>query len=334
MRHYVLIALLASLSACKDMGGPGPVDAKKFLSSLDGPKVPTMQDTLLESARAAEAQGNYNQAMVMYSQAAAKYPNNKEVSIMFADSIRRSGEYDRAIVFYDDLLTKDPSLLSAKEGKALAMMAKGDFETPVTLFQEIMAVDATRWKTLNGLGILFTTRGMTADAQKYYDEALKHSPANAAILNNMGLSMALDRKFDQAIDQLKQSVSATTVGGAQRRQVELNLALVYGAAGRLDEARMIAENYFTGPALNNNLGLYAHLSKDDQMAKAYLNMALTESKTFYQKAWDNLQQLGNKGTPVNNTSVIVRTGDTYEAAPFIAATEEPVKTKSKKKSKR
>jgi hypothetical protein len=74
----------------------------------------------------------------------------------------------------------------------------------------------------------------------------------------------------------------------------LNLALVYASAGKLPEARKIAEAYLSGPSLNNNLGLYAHLAKDDNLAKSYLNMALTESKTYYGKAWDNLEAINSQ----------------------------------------
>jgi Flp pilus assembly protein TadD len=290
MRRILSLLVILSLSACVG-DTAGPIDTKKFFASLEGPKVPTMQDMQMEAAKNAEKEGNFQAASQYYQQMLEKNPDNKEMALALAETYRRSGDNDRAIALYEMLLQKDPSMLGAKEGKALALMAKGDFDTPTTLFDEIMKADATRWKTLNALGILFTTRNMHVEAQQYFQAALKQNPSSPTVLNNLGLSQALNRQSDEAVASLSQASALTAAGTVDRKRIDLNLALVYAISGKLDQANIIAEQYFTGPVLDNNRGLYAHLAKDDQMAKAYLNMALTESKTFYEKAWNNLQQI-------------------------------------------
>jgi Flp pilus assembly protein TadD len=284
------LLLLLLITACN--GGAGPIDGQKFLSDLSGPKVPSVQDTLLETAKNAERTGDYNQAAALYQQLLEKSPDNKEIALLLADCLRKKGEYPRAIAIYDSLLKQDDKLIAAKEGKALALMATGDFETPSKLFEEVMAVDSKRWKTLNGLGILFTTRGMQVEAQQYFDEALKHNPSSASIMNNIGLSQALDKQYENSITSLQEAANLTETNSPERKRIEMNMALVYAIMDKFEDARMIAERYYTGHELNNNLGLYAHLANNDQMAKAYLNMALTNSKVFYEKAWNNLQAIG------------------------------------------
>ena len=200
--------------------------------------------------------------------------------------------YDQALQIYDELIKQDAGNLAAKEGKGLALMGKGDFDTPGTILGEVVKADPTRWKSLNALGILFTTRNMQPEAQQYFQAALKYNPGSSSVINNMGLSQAMERKYDAAIATLTQAAGLAGSGTPQRQRIDLNLALVYASAGKLDDARAMAEKYYSGAALNNNLGLYAHLAKDDQMARAYLNMALTESKTFYERAWNNLQDIG------------------------------------------
>ena len=291
MKKITFALLTLCLSACA--GGVDPVDNKKFLNGLDGPNVPTVQETLMDSARNAEKSGNYQQASQIYQQALGKEPDNKDIALALANSYRRNGEYDRAIAMYDLLLAKDAAMLDAREGKALAMMAKGDFETPVKLLQEVVKVDPTRWKSLNALGILACTRQAQGDAQHYFSDALKYHPDSPTILNNIGLSQAINGDYDTAISSLLQASSLSATGSLDRKRIDLNTALVYAIAGKLDEAQAIAEKYFTRAELDNNLGLYAHLANDDQMARSYLNMALTESKVFYQKAWDNLQDLSD-----------------------------------------
>ncbi len=295
----VLLPLLVFLlSACED--GMQNFDPKEFLDNLDGPKVTTVNDTLLDNAKAAEKQGDYGRAAQFYEQVLAKSPEDKEVAVSLAESYRRSGKIDAALSLYDQVLLSDAKHVRALEGKGLALMVKGDFETPGSLFSEVLTIDATRWKTLNALGILFSTRGMQHEAQAYYLEALKYAPSNTSVLNNLGLSQALNKSFDEAIASLSQASTISAINSVDRKRIDLNLSLVYATAGKLPEARAIAEQYFEGAALNNNLGLYAHLAKDDQLARSYLNMALTESKIFYEKAWDNLQSINEGGTPMQS----------------------------------
>lgn len=292
--YYSLIissALLTMLPACDQNGGPMPIDSKKLLSTFDGPNIPSMEENQLAAAKNAEKNDDFAQASQIYQQILEKDPETNDVVQLLADSLRRGGEYDKAISVYDGLLTKDPANVPAKEGKALALMAKGDFETPTILLEEVLKADGKRWKSLNAMGILFVTRGLYPDSIKYFEEALKQSPANVSVMNNLGLTQALNKQYDVAIDTLSKASLQSVVGSSGRKRIDLNMALVYASSGKLPEARRIAEQYLSGPSLNNNLGLYAHLAKDDALAKSYLNMALTESKTYYEKAWDNLEAL-------------------------------------------
>jgi len=286
-KYPLLIVLL--LSAC--VGGSQPIDAQKLLSSMQGPKILGVEDTLMESAKNAEKQGDFKQAATFYKQVLEKRGDNMEAGLGLADALRRGGELENAIAVYDGIIAKDPKIIGAKEGKALALIAKGDFDTPTGLLEEVLKTDATRWKTLNALGILFSTRNLQPEAQQYFTEALKYHADSPPILNNLGLSQAMTKKYDEAISTLNKASNLSASGSNERKRIELNTALVYASAGKLDEARATAETHLSGAALNNNLGLYAHLAKDDQMARAYLNMALTESKTYYAKAWDNLQEI-------------------------------------------
>jgi len=295
MKKAYIVPVLFFLASCQ--GGTDPVDGQKYLSTLDGPKVPTVDDTLLESAQQAEKNGDFKQAVQLYKQVLEKQPDNKKILLSLADCTRRSGDNDEALALYDGLLKEDSGNLAAKEGKALALMAKGDFNAPGPLLEEVMKADGTRWKTLNALGILFTTRNMQPQAQLYFQAALKYHPGSATITNNLGLSLALSRRYDVAITTLRTAANLAAAGSAERKRIDMNEALVYAINGDTPAAREIAQKYYSGAELDNNMGLYAHLAKDDQEARAYLNMALSESKVFYAKAWDNLKDISENGSP-------------------------------------
>ena len=298
MRKILVLGLLLATSCA---GGSQPIDAKKVLSSMEGPAVPTIQDTMLESAKNAEKQGDYAAASKIYTQMLEKSPNNKDLLFALGESYRRAGDNDKALSIYDMLIKQEPTMAAAKESKGLVLLAKGDFDTPSTLFEEVLQAEPKRWKSLNAMGILFTTRNLQAEAQQYFQAALEQSPSNPSVMNNLGLSLALNNRASEAIETLGQASALTTNSSFDRKRIDMNLSLVYAINGQLDKAEDIAEQYFSGYALKNNMGLYAHLANDDQLAKDYLNMALTENKVFYERAWDNLQSISNKKKPKAST---------------------------------
>lgn len=303
MKKLIALSCLLILSACQGNGGLQAIDNRAFLNSLDGPKVPTIEGTQQQSARSFEKAGDFKSAVQIYQQLLERKPDDKELMFAMAEAQRRLGDNEKAITFYDGALQKDPAMVSAKEGKALALLSKGDFETPIPIFEDVLKTDPKRWKSLNGMGILFATRNMQPEAQQYFREALKQSPSNISVMNNLGLSQALDRNTNAAIETLAKASALTPTESPEHKRVDLNLALVYAIAGKLENAKSVASQYFSGATLNNNMGLYAHLAKDDQLSKAYLNMALSQSKTFYDRAWENLQALSTSSGNVQSSEV-------------------------------
>lgn len=271
------------------------IDPDTTLSSFDGPSVKGVKETVEESAKASMNGGDYRRASQFYEQLISAESglaaDKLRYKVGFAESLRRMGDNDRALSIYDDLFEKNPGNLDVAEGRGLTMMATGKVVDAGRAFADIIAKDPKRWRTLNALGILFVTKNMISEAMSYYTEALKYSPDNPSILNNVGLSQAVDKKYTQAIASLQQG-GRMSKSANQRKQIEMNLAMVYGVSGDLDTAKEIAGKYLEGAALDNNLGLYAHMAKDNSLAKTYLNMALSQSPTYYERAWNNLNAIG------------------------------------------
>ena len=136
---------------------------------------------------------------------------------------------------------------------------------------------------------------MPAEGMTYLNEALKYSDDNPSVLNNIGLVLAMQRDYQQAIPALTKA--ARRAEGGQKAHIELNTALVHGIFGNVRDAKRMAEKHLDRISLENNLGLYAHLANDDELAKSYLNMALTGSSVHYKRAWENLNLINNDGAP-------------------------------------
>jgi Flp pilus assembly protein TadD len=303
MKHLLpalLVTTALSLSACSEMGYMGNqlFNPDTTFAAADQPAIKGINDTQEDMAKEAMHQGDFGRAAQFYKQLIGSEKGTPEQQLRYrlgmAEAARRLGDFEAALRMYQDLRGKQPGNVEIGEGLGLTLMASGKTTDAAQIFAEVLEKDHKRWRTLNALGILFVGKNMLPEALAYFTEAMSHSPDNPAILNNSGLTFAVDRNFPRAIDALQQAARASK-SPLQRKQVELNLALIYGVSGDFDAAREVAGRHLEGPALENNLGLYAHLAKDDALAKSYLNMALTQSSTYYERAWENLDLLNNAG---------------------------------------
>lgn len=293
-KHIALIIPLA-LAACNSTGDSN-LDFAETVRKMEGPKVATMQDAQLQEAKAASQAGNYSKAIGGYNQLVATYPDNMTYLLGLADSQRLSGNLTAARETYKKVLAnpkKDTkATLDATEGNGLCYMQEGNFVEAVKTFSEVLAQDASRWRTVNALGVALALTGRSKEAMDYYNSALQLSDNNPAVLNNMALTLAFSGQTHEAIAPLQQAYNALPKEAVERKQVALNLALVYGLNGQMTDAERMAKPYLSEAALYNNMGVYAMLANNKQQAQDYLKKALSSSPAHYQKAWDNLQKVG------------------------------------------
>ena len=295
-------ALLISLSGCAGLinGNPAKLDnrfkanedSKKALEKV-GPTIEGVNEALLKSAEAAEKKGNYTDAANYYVQLLDKEPTNKVYLLGLGDALRKNGAYTPAIRTYERLRKEDDQEYYAKglEGIGLSLMAQGEYEAAGDRFSQVMELDGKQWRTVNAIGILFTIREMYSEARQYFDEALSLEPNNVSVLNNYALMEALAKDYDASLRRFREAASAAATNANELKRVELNQALVLAIKGDLEGARQLNQKHLKEPQVLNNMGYYSHITKDDKMAKSYLNMALTNSPKYYDKAWKNLNAL-------------------------------------------
>ena len=293
-RNIVLPFIIGSmflLSGCDHFLREGGAAGAESLIT-DGPEVTGVQGTLLENAKSAENKGDFSRATQLYSQLISYDKDRVAYKISYANAARRAGNTDSAIQAYEKILEKHPKHIEALEGKGIAQLANNDVPNALSSFTQVMQINSKRWKTLNALGLIFIAEGRHDDAMAYFTEALLQSPNNVSVLNNVGLTLAIQNENRDAIEALETAselVYKTGGNKAQIKHIDLNLAMVHGITGNMSAAKSVASRHLKGAELDNNLGFYAHLTQDDQLAKSYLNRALSKNSSHYEKAWKNLE---------------------------------------------
>ena len=84
--------------------------------------------------------------------------------------------------------------------------------------------------------MLAARAGKNKTAIKLFKQALRLSPSQGSILNNLGLAYAVTGKYKQSEKHLKQALW----DARYTRQVRQNLAMVYAMQGKVREAETIA----------------------------------------------------------------------------------------------
>ena len=252
------------------------------------------QDNKVDSLKEANdlyKKGDYQKAALLYEQLINV--NSKSVSLLYyAESLRLSNNCSKAISIYDRILDIDAGNIAASEGKGLCYLVMGKFQGSVEVLSQVVRIDASRWKSVNALGIIYALKGRMDESMEYYNLAIEHNGHNPTILNNIGLSLAFSGDYERGKAVLERSLAyVDESNNGKKRSIELNLALLYGLAGDHNMSKVILEKYFSEAEVMNNLGFYASISKDKELARSYLSKALSMSSSHYEKAWNNLKAL-------------------------------------------
>jgi Flp pilus assembly protein TadD len=107
--------------------------------------------------------------------------------------------------------------------------------------EEVLARSHTperpNWRILSAQGVVADQLGDHAQAQTFYQAALKIAPDEPSIMANLGFSYALTKRLTEAETLLRQA-AAHPRADARVRQ---NLVLVLGLQGKFAEAEQVAQ---------------------------------------------------------------------------------------------
>lgn len=165
-------------------------------------------------------------------------PKNLKLGLAYASGLKKLGQNDQQLQVLGTLVQyhpEDPTLL-ATYGRELAQAGQADRAQPV--LAKAIAQGSSDWKVYSAMGSTLDQQARYGEARDYYQRALKLAPGNAAVLNNLGMSYALEGDLNQAEKTLREA--SITPAGKSEPRLRQNLALVVGLQGRFDEARQIA----------------------------------------------------------------------------------------------
>ena len=202
---------------------------------------PTAEATgTLPSAAAAAATGSSEAAwrrdLDVYGAQYHADPTKVDVALHYAQALRATAQRAQAVAVLERLSMQNPhdKIVLGEYGRALA--DAGDYEQALDVLGRAHSPDQPDWRLLSAQGAVLDQLGRHAEAQRYYQTALKIVPDEPTVLSNLGLSYALSKDLPNAEATLRRAAEHRSVDPRVRQ----NLALVIGLQGRFAEAEQIA----------------------------------------------------------------------------------------------
>ena len=145
-------------------------------------------------------------------------------------------------------------------------MEKNGHEAEAIVFYEKARQNDAKAQVSRQLAVLYDRQGDFQKAQEEYHKALKKTPRDADLLNDMGYGYYSRGRWAEAEKYLRQALAVKP----QHEHATMNLGLCVGIQGRYDEARQLFQKVVTPAQVQCNLAfLYTINHKWPEARQAY-----------------------------------------------------------------
>lgn len=250
------------------------------------PPVEEFVPGLVQKAEEAFADGRIGEAYRYYGKILSADKNNLRAKFGIGETLLAMGKAGAAVDVFRSIETDDEFRARSLQGKGIALLMSGDRETGHGALRQAVSEDSALWRAWNALGQYYDTDRKWDEARECYDNALAANGDRATFYNNIGVSMLLQGRYEEAEQEFLIALKLSP----SNEITCLNLRLSLAWQGKYIEA-MSGVNRSEIAETLNNIGYIALLREDYASAQIYLTRALEESPDFLDAAWRNIQFL-------------------------------------------
>lgn len=166
-------------------------------------------------------------------------PTDAEAGVRLSAALRAMGKPEEAAHAASAALAVNPSHLEALLELARAHIARGQAFHAIEPLRRAQAQALRDWRPVSLLGVAYEHTERTPEARSTWEQALKLSPENPAVLANLALSWAGAGDLPRAEGLLRRAAARPDAN----LKIRQNLVLVLGLQGKFAEAeRMLRED--------------------------------------------------------------------------------------------
>lgn len=286
MRRLLLIGFAATLSACATGVEVTPVNIQPVQQIKSDPFDP---DATMTSAAKAFDEENYKAALEDFLKVTAFDPGRHDARLGAGESYLALGFHGRAArIFWQDNsdwqngdYAEDIAM-----GKILSGIYTGRYESIETAINDGMVLDPDDARLWNAKGRWHDGRGEWMDALSCYVAAMEIGQWRSGTVNNMGMSLLMQGRRDEAESKFMQAVDLSPETDIYNN----NLRMAHILKGDLRKA---LDDITERRAANilNDAGYVAFNRENYRTAEKLFSKALEISPVFHADAQANLDRL-------------------------------------------
>ena len=193
-------------------------------------------------------------------------PGNVNKGLAYASGLEQIGQTDQQLAVLKKLAEAHPADAKVNSLYGKKLLTAGRTSEAVPVLEAATGSGKADWRVYSALGSAYDQQAEHAKAREQYQRALALSPEELPVLNNLGMSHALEGDLKQAEITLR---TASLLPKAKSEpRIRQNLALVIGLQGRFEEARQVASEDLPPADVEANM--------------AYLKKMLSQPNTWQQ----------------------------------------------------
>jgi Flp pilus assembly protein TadD len=200
--------------------------------------------SLIRVAQKARKSGNSEAAISFYNKALELSPDNADAFLGLAEAYIDLKLLDAASEYIKKATRAGGNVSKSSYLQGKICLLSND---PTGAEKEFLKSDSA--DSMNALGAVYDSKGEHIKAQSLYKQVIAKEPNYIDAYNNIGLSLLLCKKYQEAIFYLENACSLPEANVAYRS----NLALAYGLYGNVEKAKLIYSQDFEGDELNEKI---------------------------------------------------------------------------------
>ena len=176
-------------------------------------------------------------------------PADAEAGVKLTQALLEMGANDQAVDAAQRMLVLQPDNVDALMLAGRAHIARGQAFYGIAALEKARGLAPDDWRPLSLLGVAYQQVRRTDDARAAWNEGLRLSPDNPAILTNAAMALAASGEAASAETLLRRAVARPEA----TLKTRLNLAMVLGLQGKTAEAEQMLRRDLPPEAADRNL---------------------------------------------------------------------------------
>lgn len=176
-------------------------------------------------------------------------PGDAEAGVKLTEALLEMGANDQAAEAAQRLLVLQPDNVEALLMSGRANIARGQAFYGIASLEKARTLAPNDWRPLSLLGVAYQQVRRTDDARAAWNEGLRLSPDNPAILTNAAMALAATGDAVSAETLLRRAVARPDA----TLKTRLNLAMVLGLQGKTAEAEQMLRRDLPPEVADRNL---------------------------------------------------------------------------------